>query len=76
MDEALRAGKVETPGNNEKRYLAGSLNWRTGDLIVTEGLKGEGRHSVRFLRPLEDLRTRLRYYRKIHVICGAIGRSM
>jgi len=61
--------EVETPGTNQKRYLAGSLNWRTGDLIVTEGLKGEGRNSVLFLRHLEDLRTRLRCYRKIHVIC-------
>jgi len=61
--------KVETPGNNEKRYLAGSLNWRTGDLIATEGLKGEGRNSALFLRHLEDVRTRLRCYRRIHVIC-------
>lgn len=61
--------EVETPGNNEKRYLAGSLNWRTGDLIVTEGARGEGRNSALFLRHLEDLRTRLRCYRKIHVIC-------
>jgi putative transposase len=64
-----RQAKVETPGTNEKRYLAGSLNWRTGDLIVTEGLKGEGRNSALFVRHLEDLRTRLRCYRKIHVIC-------
>lgn len=61
--------EVETPGNNQKRYLAGSLNWRTGKLIVTEGLKGEGRNSALFLRHLEDLRTRLRRYRRIHVIC-------
>lgn len=61
--------EVETPGDNEKRYLAGSLNWRTGALIVTEGLKGEGRNSKLFLRHLEELRTRLRCYRKIHVIC-------
>ena len=27
---------VETPGTNEKRYLAGSINWRTGALVVTE----------------------------------------
>ena len=35
----MRCGQqaeVETPGTNEKRYLAGSLNWRTGDLILTE----------------------------------------
>jgi transposase len=60
---------VETPGNNEKRYLAGSLNWRTGDLIVTEGLPGEGRNSALFIRHLDDLRYHLRRYRKIHVIC-------
>lgn len=61
--------EVITPGNNEKRYLAGSLNWRTGDLIVTEGAKGEGRNSQLFIRHLEELRTRLRCYRKIRVIC-------
>jgi len=61
--------EVETPGTNEKRYLAGSLNWRTGDLIVTEGDRGEGRNSALFIRHLEDLRTRLRCYRRIHVIC-------
>jgi putative transposase len=61
--------KVETPGNNEKRYLAGSLNWRTGELIVTEGLPGEGRSSALFVRHLDDLRRHLRCYRKIHVIC-------
>jgi transposase len=61
--------EVETPGTNEKRRVAGSLNWRTGHLIVTEGLRGEGRSSVLFTRHLEDLRTRLRCYRRIHVIC-------
>ena len=29
--------KVETPGNNEKRYLAGSIHWRTGQVFMTEG---------------------------------------
>src|SRR3954462_8446803 len=28
---------VETPGNNEKRYLAGSIHWRTVRVILTEG---------------------------------------
>jgi putative transposase len=60
---------VETPGNNEKRYLAGSLNWRTGDVILTEGLPREGRSSALFVRHLDELRCRLRRYRKIHVIC-------
>lgn len=65
--------EVETPGNNQKRYPAPGapgLNWRTGDLIGTEGLKGEGRNSVLFIRHLEALRTGLRRYRKIHVICN------
>jgi transposase len=61
--------EVPTPGTNEKRYLAGSLNWRTGDLIVTEGLPGQGRNAALFLRHLDDLRYYLRRYRKIHVIC-------
>jgi transposase len=30
--------EVETPGNNEKRYLSGSIHWRTGQVFVTEGL--------------------------------------
>jgi transposase len=58
--------EVETPGNNEKRYLAGSMNWRTGTLWVTEGSKRDG---ALFVRHLEDLRLRLRRYRVIHVIC-------
>jgi len=61
--------QVETPGTNEKRYLAGSLNWRTGDAILTEGLPKEGRSSALFVRHLEELRHRLRRYREIHVIC-------
>ena len=57
---------VETPGDNEKRYLAGSMNWRTGALGVTEGAHRDG---ALFVRHLEDLRLRLRRYRVIHVIC-------
>ena len=58
--------EVETPGNNEKRYLAGSLNWRTGALIVTEG---PARNSALFIDHLADLRYHLRRYQRIHVIC-------
>jgi transposase len=58
--------EVPTPGNNEKRYLAGSMNWRTGTLWVTEGPHRDG---ALFVRHLEDLRRRLRRYRVIHVIC-------
>jgi putative transposase len=58
--------EVETPGDNAKRYLAGSMNWRTGRLLVTEGGKRDG---ALFVRHLEQLRQRLRRYRVIHVIC-------
>jgi putative transposase len=61
--------ELSTPGTNEKRYLAGSLNWRTGALIVTAGLPKEGRSAALFVRHLDDLRCRLLCYRKIHVIC-------
>jgi len=55
-----------TPGDNEKRYLAGSLHWRTGALITTEGPKRDGKL---FVAHLHELRRRLRRYKKVHVIC-------
>jgi putative transposase len=58
--------QVETPGDNEKRYLAGSMNWRTGTLWRTQGKKRDG---ALFVQHLDDLRRRLRRYKKIHVIC-------
>lgn len=58
--------EVVTPGTNTKRYLAGSLNWRTGELILTEGCK---RNADLFLAHLDELRRRYRRYRVIHVIC-------
>lgn len=61
--------EVVTPGTNEKRYLSGSLNWRTGELILTEGMPDQGRNTDLFLDHLDDLRRRLRRYRVIHVIC-------
>jgi putative transposase len=61
--------EVVTPGNNEKRYLAGSLNWRTGRLSVTEGRPHQGRNTDLFLAHLDDLRRTYRRYRVIHVIC-------
>jgi transposase len=57
--------RVETPGDNTKRYLAGSLNWRTGAVIVTPG---EHRDAALFVAHLDELRRRLRRYKKIHVI--------
>jgi transposase len=48
---------VETPGNNEKRYLAGSIHWRTGRVYLTEGRPREGRSAALFCRHLDDLRS-------------------
>jgi putative transposase len=61
--------KVVTPGTNEKRSLAGALNWPTGAVILTPGLPKEGRPTAWFLRHLEDLRRHLLRYRKMHVSC-------
>jgi transposase len=60
--------EVETPGTNEKRYLAGSISWRTGLLVRTEGLPKEGRSAALFCRHLDDLRRAFRGYRVIHVV--------
>lgn len=59
--------EVVTPGNNEKRHLAGSLHWRTGTLLLSS--PGTRRDSQLFLAHLDDLRRRFRQFRKIHVIC-------
>jgi putative transposase len=61
---------IPTPGTNEKRYVAGSIHWRTGMVFATEGPK---RDEKLFLAHLEELRRRLRRYRKIHVICDCAG---
>lgn len=59
--------EVVTPGTNDKRYLAGSLNWRSGELILSE--PGRRRNADLFLAHLDELRRRFRRYRVIHVIC-------
>ena len=59
--------EVVTPGNNEKRHLAGSLHWRTGTLLLSA--PGTRRNAQLFLAHLDDLRCRLRSFQKIHVIC-------
>jgi len=64
---------VETPGNNEKRYVAGSIHWRTGRVILTEGKPREGRSAALFVRHLDGLRRAFRHYRVIHVICDNAG---
>jgi putative transposase len=60
-----KQAEVETPGDNKKCYLAGSLHWRTGTLIATQGPKRDG---ALFTQHLDDLRHRLRRYKKIHLI--------
>jgi transposase len=64
---------VETPGTNQKRYLAGSIHWRTGRVILTTGRVNEGRGAALFLRHLDDLRRAFRHYKVVHVICDNAG---
>jgi putative transposase len=64
---------VETPGNNEKRYLAGSIHWRTGRVFITEGRRKEGRGAALVVRHLDDLRRAFRHFKVIHVICDNAG---
>jgi transposase len=65
--------EVETPGTNQKRHLSGSIHWRTGQVFVTEAAPKQGRNGILFLKHLDDLRRRLRRYKKIHVICDNAG---
>ena len=58
--------QVVTPGTNEKRYLCGSMSWRTGELVETLGPRRSGEL---FVRHLDELRRRFRHYKVIHVIC-------
>ena len=59
--------EVVTPGNNEKRHLAGSLHWRTGRLLLSD--PSRRRNAALFIAHLDDLRRQLRSYRVIHVVC-------
>jgi transposase len=56
--------EVVTPGDNAKRYLAGSLHRRTGALRTTEGPPRDG---ALFVAHLEALCRRLRRYKVIQV---------
>src|SRR5205807_8261680 len=64
--ERGRQAEVVTPGTNVKRYLYGSMSWRTGELVVTEGKK---RDAAGFVAHLDELRHRFRHYRVVHEIC-------
>ncbi|MDR5703871.1 MAG: IS630 family transposase [Armatimonadota bacterium] len=64
----MRRGKQQllpTPGTNQKAVLSGGLNWRSGRLVLVTGAR---RATDLFCAFLEQVRTRLRRYRKIHVI--------
>lgn len=57
--------EVLTPGQNEKRYLAGALDAETGELIWVEG---ESKNSLLFIQLLWALYLRYPEAKKIHVI--------
>jgi transposase len=56
---------VQTPGKNEKRYLAGALDVRTGKLIWVEGVR---KTSYLFLDLLDKLRRTYPNARRLHLI--------
>lgn len=56
---------VLTPGQNQKRYLAGALNAKTGELVWVEG---DHKDTLLFIRLLWELHLRYPGARKIHVI--------
>lgn len=68
-----RQATVQTPGTNRKTHLSGSIHWRTGQVWVTEAAPKQGRNGALFLKHLEELRWRLRRYKKSHVICDNAG---
>jgi transposase len=57
--------EVTTPGQNVKRYLAGALNAKTGELIWVEGEKKNDRL---FINLLWELHLRYPDAKKIHVV--------
>lgn len=57
--------EVVTPGQNEKRYLAGAMNAKSGLLTVVEGKR---KNSWLFITQLDALAEDYRDARRIHVI--------
>lgn len=57
--------QVVTPGKNEKRYLVGALDIRTGELICVEGTKKD---SMLFLYLLKALVERYPAAKRIHLV--------
>ena len=57
--------EVETPGQNEKRYLAGAMNATTGELVWVEGMR---KNSDLFIALLGKLGQVYAHAKVIHVI--------
>ena len=57
--------EVVTPGKNEKRYLAGAQDTRTGEVVWVEG---EQKTSFLFIRLLWNLVQHYSHARRVHVI--------
>jgi transposase len=57
--------EVMTPGQNQKRYLAGAMDADTGELIWVEG---ESKNSILFIQLLWALHLRYPDAKRIHVI--------
>jgi putative transposase len=58
--------EIVTPGNNVKRYLSGSLDWRTKRVYST---LGKCRNGEAFIAHLAELNRRLKHFQVVHVIC-------
>jgi transposase len=56
---------VRTPGKNEKRYVAGALNARTGRVVWVDG---EHKRSQLFIDLVHALMRRYRGARKVHLV--------
>jgi transposase len=57
--------EIETPGRNQKRYLAGAVNVDTGHFLFAEG---DQKRSWLFISLLQILRRAYRSFRRIHLL--------
>ncbi len=57
--------RIPTPGKNQKNYLAGALNAKTGQVVWVEW---ESKNSFLFLRLMAELRKRYRQAKTIRLI--------
>lgn len=56
---------ILTPGTNEKYYIAGALNSRTGTITYRHGLR---KNSALFVQLIHELNSRYRRCRKLHLV--------